>query len=80
MPFGQDFTLLECRRCQFQSFFYEEINCQNVDLMAELAKTTILNAALKNWGQQKNAGQKNSAQPARPDFSAPHFSAQARSG
>jgi hypothetical protein len=35
---------------------------------------------LKNWGQQKNAGQKNSAQPARPDFSAPHFSAQARSG
>jgi hypothetical protein len=27
-------------------------------------------------GQQKNAGQKNSDQPAEPDFSAPHFSAQ----
>jgi hypothetical protein len=35
---------------------------------------------LKNWGQQKNAGQKNRAQLAEPDFSAWHFSAPARSG
>jgi galactonate dehydratase len=41
---------------QFQPFFYEEIiNCQNVDLMAELAKTTYIPIAtgerdFTKWG------------------------------